>query len=222
MNRLFNRRILIIDDETEALPLLQYFGGLGNICRAKSTLQAGRALLAAESFDGVISEWVLPDGTAADLLGDGVPPLLVYSSETGDSAVLEALSRGAADYVFKPCSLDVLALRLALRLPPRGNRMELHGLTLDADLRTVTFRGQPVKLTSSEFNILCFLMARPGIFFTADTIYEKVWNASSMQTSVVRFHIANLKRTLQAATGKNLIVSEFGAGYAFAPKSDLS
>ena len=220
MDCLFNRRILILDDEAEALPLLQYFGEFGNICRAKSTLQAGRALLAAEPFDGVISEWVLPDGTAADLLGEGVPPLLVYSSETDDSAVLEALSRGAADYVFKPCSPRVLALRLFLRLPPRGNRMERHGLALDMDLRAVTYRGQPVKLTSSEFNILCFLMAHPGVFFTTDTIYEKVWNASSMQTSVVRFHIANLKRALLAATGKNLIVSEFGAGYAFAKESD--
>ncbi len=219
MDCLFARRILIIDGNAETLS--KYLEELGNLCRIANTLQAGRAFLAAEPFDGVISEWVLPDGKAADLLGEGIPPLVVYSDRTDDADVIDALSHGAADYVFKPCSPRVLALRLFLRLPPRGNRMERHGLALDMDLRAVTYRGQPVKLTSSEFNILCFLMAHPGIFFPADTIYEKVWNASSMQTSVVRFHIANLKRALLAATGKNLIFSEFGAGYAFAKESDL-
>lgn len=217
---LFNRKILIVDaDEGFSAPLCRYFGQIGYICRAANTLGQGRSLLARERFDAVIADFFLPDGKATDLFDGGeIPPVIVCSAAVGDEEVLEALSSGAADYVFKPCSPRVMAARLELRLPPQSDSVSRHGLLLNADLRTVFYRGEPVKLTSSEFNILRFLMENPGKFFTADEIYENVWNASSMQTSVVRFHISNLKKALFAATGKNPILSEFGVGYAFAPE----
>lgn len=214
------RKILIIDaDETAAAPLCGYFGQGGCVCRVATTFESGRAFLGGEKFDAAICELALPDGSAAQLLETpGLPPVIVYSADGGDDDIVDVLSRGAADYVAKPCSPRVMAARIERRLP-RGNTVVCHGLTLDAGMRSVSYRGSPVKLTSSEFNILRFLMSNPGRFFTADEIYEHVWNASSMQTSVVRFHISNLKKALLAVTGKNLILSEFGAGYAFAAEN---
>ncbi len=215
----FNRKILIIDaDESSDAAISEYFGGLGYVCRAVTTLKEGISCLSEEKFDGVISEFNLPDGAICDLLGkSGLPPIIVYSAESGDDAIVETLNRGAADYVLKPCSPRVMAARLESRLPAENKTIECRGLSLNVNLRAVSYCGQPVRLTSCEFNILRFLMTNPGKFFTADEIYEKVWNAVSMQTSVIRFHISNLKKTLLAATGKNLIVSEFGTGYTFAP-----
>lgn len=216
MNNLTFRKILIIDaDENAALPLCKHFGLLGFDCRAAKTLAEGKAFLAEGGFDAVISELFLPDGKATDLIGE-TPPLFILSSADGDDEIVEALSLGVSDYILKPCSPRVMEARLAARLPVKVQAVEHCGLTLDKRLRTASYLGKSLKLTSSEFNILFFLMTHPGKFFTADEIYEKVWNAASLQTSVVRFHISNLKKTLFSVTGKNLILSEFGVGYAFA------
>lgn len=210
-----SRKILMLDDASVTAPLCSYLGQQGFVCRTAETFAEGRALLFEEKFDMIVSELALPDGTADELFGRELP-IVIYSANTDDDAVLRFLALGAADYIFKPCSPRVLAARIALRLPQRNNTVTCSGLSLNVSLRTAYYGGLPVKLTSSEFNILRFLMAHPGKFFPADVIYERVWNASSMQTSVVRFHISNLKKTLFAVTGKNLILSEFGLGYAFA------
>ena len=214
------RNILIIDaDEGVSAPLCDYFGRQGVFCRVAKTLGEGKALLGSFSFDAVIAELDLADGRSTALLKEsGMPPVIILSENAKDEEIIEALSLGAADYILKPCSPPVTAARLAARVPLRERRITCRRLTLDVLLRTASFDGRLIKLTSSEFNILCFLMAHPGQFFTADEIYERVWKMPSMQTSVVRFHISNLKKTILSVTGKNLILSGFGMGYAFAPE----
>lgn len=215
MDNEFQPKILIVDTESAARPYCEYFRSIGYCTRTAETLTEARRLLMCEKFDAVISELRLADGEAGDLLG-GKTPVIVFSEETSDEAVIRALSLGASDYVFKPCSPRVMAARLERRLLLRDRPLTGHGITLNVAMRTALYDGKPIKLTSSEFNILCFLMAHPGEFFSADTIYERVWKMPSMQTGVVRFHISNLKKTLLSATGRNLILSEFGIGYAFA------
>lgn len=208
-------KILVIDPDDEA-PLCRHFGLLGYDCRAVKTVAEGKALLAKDVYAAVISGLFLPDGKATDLIGDS--PVFVFSSVTSDEEIIDALSRGAADYILKPCSPRVMEARLAPKLLKKAQTAEWSGLLLDRRSRAASYRGTPIKLTSSEFNILFFLMTNDGKFFTADEIYERVWNAASLQTSVVRFHISNLKKTLLSVTGKNFIRSEFGMGYAFVPE----
>ena len=186
MDNEFQRKILMIGAESVARPFAEYFRQIGYSPRTAETLAAARQFLMREKFDAVICELSLPDGEAGDLFGECPAPVIVYSAETSDEAVV------------------------------RDRAFTGHGITLNITMRTALYGGKPIKLTSSEFNILCFLMAYPGKFFSADEIYERVWKSPSMQTSVVRFHISNLKRTLLAVTGENLILTEFGTGYAFA------
>lgn len=212
----FLRKLLLLDaDERVTAPLCRHFGLLGFGCRAAKTLAEAKRLIEENDFDAAISELVLSDGRATELIGS-LPALFVLSSVCDDEEVIAALSLGARDYVFKPCSPRVLAARILPRLPERIQNVRHGGLVLDKRLRTASYLEQPLKLTSSEFNILFFLMTHPGEFFTADEIYERVWNAASLQTSVVRFHISNLKKALLAVTGRNLILTGFGMGYAFA------
>lgn len=211
------RKILILDPDANALPpLKEYLERQGFECRTGTSVRDGLTLLADESFDAVISELRFDDGRVTDLLTDGYPPVMVFSASRDEDEIVGALSLGCSDYVFKPCSPRVMAARLGARFSVKANAFEYYGLLLDLSLRQVTYRGEPVKLTSCEFDILGFLMAHPGEFFSGDEIYKNVWHTASMQTSVVRFHLANLKRAILAATGKNLIIQKFGAGYAFA------
>lgn len=219
MDAQFQRKILIVDAESAARPFCEYFSRIGYSAFAAETLAEARRLLLREKFDAVVSELHLPDGEAVELFGESSAPVVVFSEDASDEAVIRAFSLGASDYVFKPCSPRVMAARIERRLCLRERALSGHGITLSIAMRTALYEGKPIKLTSSEFNILCFLMAHAGQFFTADEIYERVWKMPSMQTGVVRFHISNLKRTLLAATGKNLILSGFGVGYAFASET---
>ena len=225
MNTLFERKILIIEDDASIyVPICDHFRISGCYCTVARTIAEGQAKLSELQFDAIVLDILLPDGYGTELFSSGrpLPPVIILSSLNEDEDILEGLSLGAADYVIKPCSPRVLEARLSLRLLPKNKAViTSHGLTLNLNMRTVSYLGKLVKLTSSEFNILYFLMTHPGKFFTADAIYENVWKASSMQTSVVRFHITNLRKTILSTTGKNLILTEFGMGYAFAKEEQV-
>lgn len=215
MNDLFQRKILIIeDDESLRTPWREYFSSCGASCCAAPTVREGLRLLENEEFDAVVLEWRLSD---CELLfsRNELPPVIACSGEGSEEEVLRAFSLGAADFAVLPCSPRLLAARVALRLLPRRKSFVACGkLSMNLNTRAVLYEDKPIKLTSSEFKILYFLITHPNKFYSADALYTNVWNALSMQTSVVRFHITNLRKTLLSATGKKIILTEFGMGYA--------
>ena len=105
---------------------------------------------------------------------------------------------------------------MKLRLLPSDEAEKtVGGLTVNASKRTVFYRQKPVQLTSSEFNILWFLIRNRGEFFHADKIYERVWQAPSLNTTTIRRHLSTLRQKLKEISNENLVVTEFGKGYAF-------
>lgn len=213
------RKILFVeDDETIRVEQAKYFRMRGNTIYEASCLKEAIKLLKSVSFDAVILDIVLPDGEGLDIfsLDCQLPPVLILSDLGSDYDMLEGFSAGALDYVVKPCSPKVLEARLSLRLIPKENAiLSLHQLTLDTIRRTASYNHVSITLTSSEFNILLFLMKNAGVFFTAEEIYEKVWQMPSLKSTTIRYHISNLRQKLIKYTDKNLILTEFGKGYAF-------
>lgn len=215
-----DRKLLFVDDDPAVLEALcPYFRTRGNTVLTATDRKGALALLAEETFDAAVLDLVLPDGNGMQLFFEAtrLPPVIILSTLDGEAAMLEGFSAGAVDYVVKPCSPALLEARIALRLLPRREALLLGGgLTLNVAERTVFYREKPLALTGSEFNILCFLMKHPGIFYDAEQIYTNVWEAPSMQTTTVRYHISNLRRKIKEFTQKNLIMTKFGEGYAFA------
>jgi DNA-binding response OmpR family regulator len=213
------RKILFVEDDA-ALRKTQaeYFARLGNSVREAGTLREAEELLGAEPFDAVILDLILPDGKGIELFEKfNMPPVIVQTTLNDEDSVLDGFSAGAADYAVKPCSAKVLEARLSLRLLPKAEAIvSLHGITLDANERTAFCGTTNMPLTGSEFNILYFFMTHAGRFFTADEIYENVWQMPSLKSTSVKYHISNLRRKLITTTGKTLIFTEFGKGYAFA------
>lgn len=212
------RRLLIVEDnlalsrETE-----DYFAKRGNEVVAVSTLADAREALTEGRFDAVVLDLILPDGEGLELFDmGGLPPVIIMTTLADEYDMLEGFSLGAVDYIVKPCSAEILEARLSLRLLPSSeSKLCLNGLTLDIAARTVDYRGKPIVLTGTEFNTLKFLMENAGEFFPADKIYEGIWKEPSFQSNAIRYHISNLRQKLLAATGKNLIVAEYGKGYSF-------
>lgn len=214
-----DRKLLIIEDDTAQLKTLSDYFGAKNKVYAASTIAGGIALAKSKTLDGIILDLILPDGGGMALFDavDDLPPVVILSDIASEETMMEGFSQGALDYVVKPCSPALLEARLALRLQPAQKAtISVNGLTLNAVKRTCTFGDKPIALTSSEFNILLFLMTHAGQYFLPNEIYENVWKMKSLHTTTIKRHISTLRIKLADACGDvKMIHTEFGKGYCF-------
>lgn len=219
-----NRRILFVEDDASLLTQMKnWFEAKGNAVRAASSLLDARTALENFTPEMIVLDVILPDGSGLELLQDlpSLPPVIVLSDLGDENNIIDGFLAGVTDYIVKPCSMRLLEARMRLRFLPRDESVaEYRGLRIECDSRKVFYMGKPVPLTSSEFNILWFLMKHPGKFFSADEIYENVWTAPSLQTTTIRRHLSTLRQKLKELSSENIIFTEFGKGYAFLPQGD--
>ena len=220
MNEISDRKILFVEDDAELLKeMVDWFTAKRNTVYYADTL--AKAISVSEkhpSVDMIVLDVILPDGSGLALLErfENLPPVIVLSDLGHEDSVLAGFEAGACDYIVKPCSMKLLEARMKLRfLPSAEAEKTIGGLTINASKRTVFYCGNQVPLTSSEFNILWFLVRNRGEFFHADKIYERVWQAPSLNTTTIRRHLSTLRQKLKEVSHENLVVTEFGKGYAF-------
>lgn len=222
----FHRKILFIENDPVLLnEMLSWFRGKNNLVFEADSLKSAKTALQSVQPDMIVLDLALPDGSGLDLLRnlDPTPPVIILSELSDEKDILEGFFAGAVDYIVKPCSMRLLEARIGLRLLPHSDSViEDMDLRIDKAHRSVTYRGKELSFTSSEFNILWFLMSNPSRFFSADEIYEQVWRAPSLRTTTIRRHLSTLRSKLKNFTNENLIVTDFGKGYAYFPKGTTS
>ncbi|MDX2709022.1 response regulator transcription factor [Streptomyces sp. PA03-6a] len=152
--------------------------------------------------------------------GDWTPVLLVTARDEEADRIL-GLELGADDYVTKPFSPRELVARVKTVLrrvdgPPRGGRPRTLGpVALDPVRRTVHKDGEPLTLTTTEFNLLACLMGHPGQVFTRDQLLAHVWGAPDYREGrVVDVYVSQLRSKLG---DPSLIRTIRGVGYSAAP-----
>ena len=223
---IINRRILFVEDDSRLLnEMTGWFRERGNLVWGADCLREAKAILENVQPEMIVLDIILPDGSGLELLRNlsPVPPVIVLSDLGNEENILEGFQAGVVDYIVKPCSMRLLEARMKLRFLPHNECVSVYGgLRLDSCKRSAHYFGKPLPLTSSEFNILWFLMKNPGKFFSADEIYEQVWSAPSLQTTTIRRHLSTLRQKLKELSKENIIHTEFGKGYAFFPQGDLS
>ena len=214
------RKLLIIEDNIAQLKALSAYFGAKNEVYTASTLARGIELAKSVMPDGIILDLILPDGSGMTLFEavENLPPVVILSDISSEESMMEGFSQGALDYVVKPCSPELLEMRLALRLlPMQKATISVNGLTVNAARRTCTFHDKEISLTASEFNILFFLITHAGQYFLPNEIYERVWKMKSLHTTTIKRHISTLRLKLAEACGDiKMIHTEFGKGYCFA------
>lgn len=148
--------------------------------------------------------------------GDWTPVIFLTARDDEVDRIV-GLELGADDYVTKPFSPRELVARVRAVLrrvagPPPGQPRIVGTVTLDLDRRTVTAAGNPVQLTSTEFDLLAHLMARPGRVFTREELLAAVWGyAVPAGTRTVDVHVAQVRAKLGSAS---VIRTHRGVGYA--------
>lgn len=228
-----NVKILVVDDEHEIVDaickLLQTEGY--ETFKAYDGLEA-LDVLKKEEIHLIIMDIMMPkqDGlsTMMQVRMDKNIPIILLTAKTEESDLVLGLSMGADDYISKPYKPAELLARVKsqtrryLKLGNYGvlekNPREIivnGGLELNVKEKQLYVDGEPVKLTAKEYNILMMLMKNPGMVFSAETIYEKVWNdiAYGVENTVM-VHIRRLREKIEINPSEpKYIKVVWGIGY---------
>lgn len=139
-------------------------------------------------------------------------PVLMLSAKSEEVDKVVGLNMGADDYVTKPFTpLELLARinshlrRYEKYLQVTGDEenkdgekiFRLGGLELNEETVQLSVDGEPVKLTPMEFRIVQLLLKNPGRVFSADEIYERVWNEKAVNTDTIMVHVRNIREKIE-------------------------
>lgn len=179
--------------------------------------------LDAGTFDAVILDLGLPDGSGRDVLkawrrdGHRVPVLILTAHDTKANC-LETLNGGADDYVVKPVDLDELMARLkALKRRTLGqadNRLVAGPLTLDLTARTGAFADRPLDLSRHEFIVLEALASRGEQPVSRGALEERLYGWGEGPESNA---LEVLIHKIRGKIGRDRIRTVRGIGWRLAP-----
>ncbi|MBV8526040.1 MAG: response regulator transcription factor [Acetobacteraceae bacterium] len=218
-------RVLVVDDEPAILRFLR--AGLASQGYVVSeAAEASRALDAVRqnATDLLVLDLGLPDLDGIEVIrrvreaGSAIP-IIVLSSRSDERGKVEALDLGADDYVTKPFGVDELLARIRAaqrhRLQEEGQRPVFRTGELSVDLvrRIVTIRGQEIKFSPREYDLLRLLVAHAGKVVTHRFILQEVWG---METDIqyLRIYIRALRQKIESDPERpKYIVTETGVGY---------
>ena len=138
-------------------------------------------------------------------------PVIMLSAKSEEVDKIMGLNMGADDYVTKPFQpLELLArvnshlrrYKRFLDMAGKGNEevanvYRIGGIELNEDTKEVLVDGENVKMTPMEFKILSLLMRNPGRVFSAEEIYERVWNERAINTDTVMVHVRKIREKIE-------------------------
>ena len=227
-------RILVVDDEPNMVKFLASNLRVAGF-DVLSAMEGEEALLLAqdENLDLIILDLMLPgiDGfeVCCRLRSFSEVPVIVLSAKGEETDKVNALNRGADDYLTKPFGVEELLARVraVLRRAKRegldtGARFLLKGgVVLDPDSRQVTVMGRKTKLTRTEFDLLHYLMRHAGKVVTHNALLSEVWGPEyHNQTEYLRVYVGRLRHKIeQDPANPSYLLTEPGVGYVFSVDS---
>ena len=154
-------------------------------------------------------------------------PVIFLSAKSEEVDKIMGLNMGADDYVTKPFTpMELLARvnsqlrryrRFMERLGDKEENSRIHtigGLEINEDNVEVTVDGEPVKMTPIEYKILLLLMKNPGRVFSAEEIYERVWNERAINTDTIMVHVRNIREKIEVNPREpKYLKGVWGVGY---------
>ena len=223
-------KILVIEDEENIKNLVAtLLETSGYKVLDAGDCREGLTMFLSHRPDLVILDLGLPDVDGLvfieEIRKESTVPVLVLSARANESDKVEALDKGANDYITKPFgSAELLArVRSALRttrhsaeggrLP--GGKFTHDGLMIDYDSRQVSVDGNLVKLTLTEYNILALLSEHTGKVLTYSFIIKEIWGYNDFGSiKKLQVNMANIRKKLGDKPGKKgYIINELGVGY---------
>ena len=224
-------KILVVDDDREIVELLSIYLKNENyeVIKAYNGQQALKYIKNDKDIVLVILDMMMPKVSGAQVVeqvrtANMSLPIILLSAKTSDNDKIEGLISGADDYVTKPFNpLEVIArVKSLLRREytyaesETPDVVEVGPLIIRKESHEVkTLDGEEIQLTALEFGILYLLASNPNRVFSAEEIFEDVWNQESIVSAkTVMVHVSHLREKIAEATGGDKVIQTvWGVGY---------
>ena len=219
------RKILIIEDDEDLREGLAFSLQMdGYEIRCAGTKREGLERIRGESFDMVLLDCNLPDGSGFDLCtqigaGETIPVFMLTARNTEMDEV-KALELGVADFMSKPFSLAVLKARIRKILNSSAPDMRLvsGGITVDRDGCRVYRRDEEIILSRVEYQLLLYLMENRNRVLSKEQILEHVWDSQGkfVDENTLSVNIRRLRAKIEEDPGHPArIRTVHGIGYVW-------
>lgn len=225
-------KILVVDDEPQITRVLRT--SLSSNGYDVTVANDGESALRAFQEirpDLVITDLSMPKMTGIELCENirdfSQAPIIVLSVRGDDKNKVEALDKGADDYVTKPFSINELLARIRANLrranqakePESSEPIAVGDFRIDLQTRVVSVAGKEVHLTPKEFDLLAYMARRPEKVLTHTTLLKAVWGPQSVQQpEYLRVFINQLRKKIEPDETPRYILTEPWVGYRFRPE----
>ena len=227
-------RILVVDDEPQITRVLRTsLSTYGYDVRIANDGEAGLAAFQEWEPDLVITDLSMPKMTGIELCESirdhSQVPIIVLSVKGEDKIKVDALDKGADDYVTKPFSINELLARIRANLrrsnlakePESACPIHIGDFHIDPGTRIVSVGGKEVHLTPKEFDLLTYMARHPGKVLTHSTLLNAVWGGQSVQQpEYLRVFINQLRKKIEPGETPRYILTEPWVGYRFQPDNE--
>jgi len=219
--------ILIIDDEPQIRRLLKIVLESNDYKVIEAaTGNEGIHLAASHAPALILLDLGLPDLSGHKVLQElrtwYEKAIVMLSVQDAEEDIVKALDNGATDYLVKPFRTGELLARIrrSIRLHQDHENQQLivsDDLEIDLQSRVVSRDGSPVKLTSTEYNLLSLLARNQGKVLTHQYLLKHIWgNALQQETQYLRVFIAQLRKKLEKDPNAPVhLITQSGVGYRF-------
>lgn len=230
-------KILLVEDEENIKTFLSALLEASNYrVLSAATCKTAEIMHASHIPDLVILDLGLPDADGTTFIKtvrkSFATPIIVLSARSDERDKVNALDLGANDYITKPFgSAELLArVRSALRNSRvhnensvlNGGKFVLDDFIIEYDARRVFIKGEEIKLTQTEFNIMAFLSGHCGKVMTYSSIIKEIWGyPDEGSVKKLQVNMANIRKKIGCKPGENkYIVNELGVGYRMVGKGE--
>jgi two-component system KDP operon response regulator KdpE len=219
--------ILIIDDEPQIRKLLEInLESNGYIVSQAETGKLGIQLTANHPPDLILLDIGLPDMSGQDVLKEirqwYQKSIIILSAIDQENEIVQALDNGATDYVCKPFRTNELLARIRSAIlrnstNDNNNNLIFNDLEIDFYSRIVKKSDDIIKLTITEYKLLCLLAKNHGRVLTHQYILKEIWGIGHQnETQYLRVFIGTLRKKIEINPNKPThIITESAVGYRF-------
>ena len=225
-------KILVVDDEPQITRVLRTsLSTHGYDVRIANDGESALDSFQEFNPDLVITDLSMPRMTGIELCENirdhSEVPIIVLSVRGEDKYKIDALDRGADDYVTKPFSINELLARIRANLrranlskePESAEPIKIGDFHIDLQTRIVTVAGREVHLTPKEFDLLVYMARHPEKVLTHGVLLKAVWGAQSIQQpEYLRVFINQLRKKIEPSDPPRYILTEPWVGYRFRPE----
>jgi len=228
LNLVMNTTLLIVEDEKPlSEDIVKYLSNSGITCTQAYTYSSAVNKLGIASFDCLIIDIGLPDGSGIDLIKyvkrkKYQSGLIIVSARNSLEDKLEGFDTGADDFLVKPFHLSELNARInALVKRKKFDGQEIldyNEISIQLQNKTVFVNKKKVGLTKKEMDLLIYFISNANKLITKDAIAYNLWKNNAdlaVSSEIIYTHIKNLRKKLIESGAKDYVQAVYGVGYKF-------